>query len=256
MTIRGALIDVDGVLHVDDVPIPGAIEALADLRARGIPFRLLTNTSMRSRRTLGVALRGMGFAVADNEIMTASGAAADDVRQRFPGQMVYLLARDEVRDEFEGVALTDGPDARVVVVGDAGERFTWSAMNHAFRLLFDGAALIAMHRGPWWMTAAGPTIDMGGFVRALEYSAGVRSTLVGKPSLPFFRAGLRALDLPAREVMMIGDGLRQDLLPAQRLGMTTVLVRTGMFRDGDLALGTPDVVLGSVADLAKVTGDG
>jgi len=251
MTIRGALIDVDGVLHVDDVPIPGAIEVLAELRERGVPFRLLTNTTVRSRQSLGIALRGMGFAVADDEIITAGGAAADYVRRRFPGQPVYLLARDEVAEEYDGIELTDGSEARVVVVGDAGEGFSWAAMNHAFRLLLDGAALIAMHRGPWWMTSDGPAIDAGAFIRGLEFASGTRSTLVGKPSVPFFRAGLRALNLPANQVMMIGDAIRQDLLPAQRLGMTTILVRTGKFRPDDLALGTPDVVLGSVAELGE-----
>jgi ribonucleotide monophosphatase NagD (HAD superfamily) len=66
---------------------------------------------------------------------------------------------------------------------------------------------------------------------------------------------VRAIGLPARDVVMVGDGLRQGLLPAQRLSMTTVLVRTGMFREADLALGTPDVVLGSVAELMKATDD-
>lgn len=249
--IRAALIDVDGVLHVDDVPIPGAIEALTDLRGRGIPFRLLTNTTVRSRRSLGVALRGMGFDTDDDEIITAGGAAADYVRRRFPGQPVYLLARPEVAEEFHASPLTDGSEARVVVVGDAGEGFSWAAMNHAFRLLLNGASLIAMHRDPWWMTADGPAIDAGAFIRGLEFASGRRSTLVGKPSVPFFRAGLRALGLPASDVMMIGDAIRQDLLPAQRLGMTTVLVRTGKFREDDLALGTPEVVLGSVAELSE-----
>ncbi|HUG14698.1 MAG TPA: TIGR01458 family HAD-type hydrolase [Thermomicrobiales bacterium] len=247
--VRGLLVDVDGVLHIEDTPIPGAVETLAELRRRGMPFRLLTNTTVRSRHTLASAMRGMGFDVADDEIITAGGAAAAYVRRRFPGQPVYLLARPDVAAEFDGVPLTDGPEARVVVVGDAGERFTFAAMNHAFRLLFDGAALVAMHRSPWWQTAEGPTIDMGAFVRGLEYSSGVRATMVGKPATPFFRAGFRALGLPPHEVAMVGDTVRQDVLPAMRLGATGVLVRTGMFREGDLSAGTPDVVLDSVADL-------
>jgi HAD superfamily hydrolase (TIGR01458 family) len=194
-------------------------------------------------------LRRIGFDVADDEILTAVGATVDYVRRRFPGQPVHLLANPDVAEDFEGVPLTDGPGARVVIVGDAGEGFSFAAMNQAFRLLVDGAALVAMHRSPWWQTAEGQTIDMGAFVKGLEYSSGRRAVMVGKPAAPFFRAGFRALGLPAQQVAMVGDTIRQDVLPAMRLGATGVLVRTGMFRVGDLSAGTPDVVLDSVADL-------
>ena len=66
-----ALIDVDGVLHIDGDPIPGAVEALARLREMNVPFRLLTNTTVRTRASLGALLRDLGFHVADDEIITA-----------------------------------------------------------------------------------------------------------------------------------------------------------------------------------------
>jgi HAD superfamily hydrolase (TIGR01458 family) len=255
MTIpRGALLDVDGVLHVDGVAIPGAVEALADLRARDIPFRLLTNTTVRSRRSLGALLRDLGFNVHDDEVITAGAAAAQYVQRNYPGQPCYLLVSGDVVEEFGEIPLSDGPDARVVVVGDAAENFTYAAMNHAFQRLLDGAALIAMHRDPWWMTATGPTIDAGAFIRGLEHASGARSKLVGKPSAPFFRAGFRALGIPPRETIMVGDAIRQDLLPAMRMGATGVLVRTGKYREEDLAFGTPDVALDSVAELGRVFG--
>lgn len=247
--MRGLLIDVDGVLHVGDVPIPGAVETLAEVRARGVPFRLLTNTTRRPRRALGAGLREIGFDVDDDEIMTAVGATVDYVRRRFPGQPVHLLANPDIAEDFDGVPLATGAGAGVVVVGDAGEGFTFAAMNAAFRALMDGAALVAMHRSPWWETAEGQTIDMGAFVKGLEYSSAKRAVMVGKPSVPFFRAGFRALGLPPQQVAMVGDTIRQDVLPAMRLGATGVLVRTGMFREGDLDVGAPDVVLESIAGL-------
>ena len=74
--IEGVLIDVDGVLRIDYDPIPGAVDALRELRQRGIPFRLLTNTTVRTRHSLGALLRRMGFDVDDEEIITAGAATA------------------------------------------------------------------------------------------------------------------------------------------------------------------------------------
>lgn len=250
---RGLLIDMDGVLHVADVPIPGAVETLAALRVAGVPFRVLTNAGI-ARAVAGAGLRSIGFEIGDDEVLTSASAAADLVRRRFPGQPCYVLASPSALPEFVDIPQTSGDDARVVVLGDAMEGFTWEALNHVFRLLHAGAALVATHRGRWWQTAAGPTIDVGAFVTGLEYAARVKASVAGKPSAPFFRAGFRSLGLPASQVLMIGDDIEHDVLPAMRLGARGVLVRTGKFREGDLAAGTPDAVLDSFAALPSLPG--
>ena len=65
-TIRAFLIDLDGVLYNDNQPIPGAREAIAHLRARGVPFRFITNPTMRSRASLQRKLAGFAFEVSES----------------------------------------------------------------------------------------------------------------------------------------------------------------------------------------------
>jgi HAD superfamily hydrolase (TIGR01458 family) len=253
--LRAALIDVDGVLHIGDVPLPGSVAALAELRQRGIPFRLLTNSTTRTRGALAEALRGMGFDVADTEVLTAPVATAAWLRRRYPGVACYPIVTGNVLADFAGVPMSDGPDARVVVIGGAEDNFTFHALNHAFRLLLAGAALVAMHRNPWWVAPEGPALDAGAFVRALEHASGRRATVVGKPAAPFFRSAFRSLGLPPSQVIMVGDDLRQDILPSMRLGATGALVRTGKFREADLVGGTPHLLLDSLAGLPRVFDD-
>ena len=52
------LLDLDGTLYTGGAAVPGAPEALARLRSRGVPFRLVTNTTSRSRAMLVERLRG------------------------------------------------------------------------------------------------------------------------------------------------------------------------------------------------------
>jgi len=246
---KAALIDVDGVLHIDGDPIAGAVDAIARLRKMGIPFRLLTNTTVRTRASLGTLLRGLGFDVTDDEIITAPVATAAYVRRRYPDQPAFAIVKPDVLADFDGVPLTEDGDARVVIVGGAEEYFTYQAMNHAFRLLMNGAALVAIHRNLWWQTANGPGLDAGAFVKGLEHATGRRAAVVGKPAAPFFRAAFRSLGLPPTQIIMVGDTHRHDILPAMRLGATGALVQTGSFRDSDLAYGAPDHLLASVAEL-------
>lgn len=250
--IRGVLIDVDGVLRIDDDPIPGAIDALQQLRRTGVPFRLLTNTTVRTRHSLGALLRRMGFSVDDEEIITAGAATAAYLRRRFPDQPCFLIATGDVTGDFTGVPLTDGSDAKVVVIGGAEHNFTYAAMNHAFRLLHNGASLVAMHREKYWITAAGPTLDAGAFIRGLEYVTGKRARVVGKPAAPFFRSGFHSLGLPPSQVAAVGDDLHQDVLPAMKLGATGVLVRTGKFSPEQIDDGKPDHLIDSIASITDI----
>lgn len=249
----GYLLDVDGVLHVGMRPIPGAADLLARLDREGIPYRLLTNTTTSSRASLAAALRGIGLPVADGHLITAPVATAAYLRRTRPGARCYLLAKGDVADDFRDAGLTlvgldDAPAADVVVVGGAENELTYARMNHAYRLLLGGAALVAMHRNTAWRTAGGMSLDSGPFVLALEKAAGVRATVIGKPALAFFRQGLRSLGLPAAAVTMVGDDAANDLRPANRLGLRTVLVRTGKpVSPADAALA--DRVIPSVAGL-------
>ena len=95
------------------------------------------------------------------------------------------------------------------------------------------------------------SLDSGPFVTALASAAGVRVTTIGKPAAAFFRQGLRDLGLPATDVAMIGDDAQTDLIPAQRLGVTGILVRTGK-PVGPAEEAIADAVIDSIAQLDAV----
>src|SRR4029077_20213097 len=61
--IEGLLLDIDGVLAVSWEPLPGAVQAMASLRAEAVPFRLITNTTTHTRRGLAATLHEAGFEV-------------------------------------------------------------------------------------------------------------------------------------------------------------------------------------------------
>ena len=68
---QAVLIDLAGVLHIDDQPIPGAVGALRTLRSSGLPLRFLTNTTRSPTSRIVATLRQMGFAIEPDEIQTA-----------------------------------------------------------------------------------------------------------------------------------------------------------------------------------------
>lgn len=265
--VRGLLLDLDGVLVLKGRAIEGAAAALERLDRLGIPYRVVTNTSLVSRATLAEMGASMGVPLPRERIMSALSATAAYTRRRFEGQPLYVLCAPDARSEFAGQHLMThdeaaAPGARTaaVVVGDAAEEFTPRNLLSAFRLLRGGARLVAMHRNRWWLTPDGPTLDAGAYVVGLEYAAERRAVVLGKPSRAFFAEALRELALPADAVAMVGDDLWNDVLAAQRAGLRGAFVLTGKHGPAELrraALaapprgGAPDVVAASLDAIAR-----
>jgi HAD superfamily hydrolase (TIGR01458 family) len=276
--VRALVLDVDGVLLMKGAALPGAAEALTTLEARGIPFRVATNFTAAHRGTLAAHFQAAGLPVPEERIVTAASVTAARTAATYPGQLLFVIATPDGRREFDGQHLipyeeADAPGARVaaVVLGDGETDLSRVNLDRAFRLVRDGAALLAMHRNPWWFTSRGPTLDSGAFVAALEFATGVRAVLCGKPGPIMFRTALAgvAADLggrvAAREVAMVGDDPAQDIVGARRMGMRGVLVLTGKTNAADAAaLGSggaragtgarrsraiPDAVAPSLADV-------
>lgn len=225
--VRGVLIDLSGVLYIDDQPIPGAVDALLTLRRSGLPLHFLTNTTRSPRARIVTSLQHMGFAVEADEIQTAVLATRHVVKQR--SLRPHYLVHPDIIDEVG----CSHADPNVVVLGDAGPHFTFAALNEAFRLLMRGCQLMAMARNRYFKESDGLTLDMGAFVSALEFSAGVSAEVVGKPAAAFFQSALDQLGIAPEQAVLIGDDLSDDIGGAQAVGIPGILVRTGKFRAGD-----------------------
>jgi phospholysine phosphohistidine inorganic pyrophosphate phosphatase len=254
----GYLFDLDGTLYTGDAALPGVADTLARLRVRGVPFRLVTNTTSRSRRMLVERLEGYGFAVAGEEIVTATLAGMELLRAGGYARIAPFVP-DGALEDLAGLVLVGGTSGRprapadAVVVADLGERWTFSLLQEAFEQLMAGAAFVALSRDRYFHQRGRLVLDAGPFVAALEYATGVDAVVAGKPSPAFYAAAIASLGLaqPA-ETAMVGDDLWSDVQGAQRAGLEGWLVRTGKFREETLRDSgiTPDRVLPSVAALA------
>jgi HAD superfamily hydrolase (TIGR01458 family) len=252
--VEGLLLDLSGVIYVEDQAVPGAAEALASLRGRGMPLRLVTNTTMRPRRSILERLERLGLEADPAELITPATLAASRCEEA-GYDSVALVVLDELREDLEGLEERGDP-VDAVIVGDLGDRWDFEVLNRAFRQLMDGAALIALQRNRYWETADGLSLDAGPFVAALEYATGREAEVVGKPSPSFFELAVRQLGLPVERVAMVGDDVEADVGGAIDAGLAGVLVRTGKYRE-DLVRASgvePAATVDSVADVPALLG--
>ena len=250
------LLDLDGTLYAGGAPVAGAPETLERLRREGTPFRLVTNTTSRSRAMLLERLQGYGFRVLPEEIFSATLAGAALARQLGYRALAPFLPGPALED-LEGFDLVGGVSGRpgspdAVILGDLAEGWSYGVLQEAFEHVMAGAAIIALSRDRYWQRGDGLALDAGPFVRALEYATGVEARVAGKPSPAFYAAALASLGLGvSAQAVMVGDDLWSDVEGAQRAGLQGWLVRTGKFREDTLRDSgiIPNRVLPSVAAL-------
>lgn len=255
------LLDLAGTLYHDEGPIDGATDVVTRLNNERIPHRFVTNTSSRSRAAIVDRLRNYGFDVQARDIFTAVVAGADVARRAGAHVVAPFIDERALADlgEFDLVGGTSGRDSMgerpdAIIVGDLGNRWDFELMQEAFRMLMDGATLIALSRDRYWHRGDGLALDAGAFVVGLEYAAGVRAEVAGKPSSGFFQAALASLALPDGDLggcVVVGDDLWSDIEGAQKAGLSGWLVRTGKYREEVVSASTvrPDRIINSVADI-------
>lgn len=229
--VRGILLDLGGVVFTGDRLLPGAADAVARLRGAGVPLRFLTNTTRRSVRRLVADLARAGLELDPEDVLTPAQLARRHLAEH--RLEPHLLVHPDLEEEFAGLPPGEGV---AVVIGDAGEAFTYAALNAAYRRLEAGAEFLALAMNRNFRDPDGElSLDAGPFVRALEYASGRRATVLGKPSPAFFGLAVEALGCTRAEAVMVGDDAEADIGGAQDAGLTGVLVRTGKYRAGDEA---------------------
>ncbi|CAM9770675.1 unnamed protein product [Lampetra planeri] len=234
----GLLLDINGVLYDGGggagggggTAIAGSVDAVSRIKQSGLKLRFCTNETQATREGLALKLQRLGFAVDAGEIVAPAPAARQLLQQR--GLRPHLLLHRDVLPEFDGL---DVSNPNCVVLGDAAEFFTYDRLNEAFRVLIglETPVLLSLGRGRYYKETDGLKLDVGAYMKALEYACDVEAEVVGKPSKAFFMAAVNDMGLTPSQVLMIGDDIVNDVGGAQLCGISALQVRTGKFMPSD-----------------------
>lgn len=228
------LADLDGVVYAGAHAIPHAIESL-NRAAESIRVGYITNNASRTDASVATHLTELGLTVAPDEVVTSPQAAVRLLADYVPaGSTILVVGGDGLVNELVkgGYAVTRSADDEpaAVVQGFAPE-VGWKHLAEAAYALHpreDGFEL------PWIATNTDWTIPQargvapgnGTLVSAVHTAVGRLATVAGKPETPIFEEATARFS--ATRPLFIGDRLDTDILGANRAGMDSVLVLTGI----------------------------
>jgi NagD protein len=249
--IRSWLMDMDGVLVREEHAIPGADRFLARLREAELPFLVLTNNSIYTRRDLSARLALSGLDVPEESIWTSALATARFLEQQRPGGAAFAIGEAGLTTALHdaGYTLTErSPD--YVVLGET-RTYSFERIAHAIRLIGDGARFIATNPDTTGPTPDGPLPATGAVAALISRATGVEPYFVGKPNPLMMRSALNAIDAHSETTAMVGDRMDTDVVAGLEAGMHTVLVLTGSTRreEAERFPYRPSRIVDSIADL-------
>ncbi|MBL8967424.1 MAG: HAD-IIA family hydrolase [Spirochaetaceae bacterium] len=251
------VLDLDGTLYHAGKPLPGAAEAVARLRAAGLPVRFLTNTFSTPPEAVEARLRGFGLEVRSGELFTPHRAIAAHLGERLaakPALRVHAFLNDATRAFMDYLPATveEAPD--LLLVGDADERWSYGALDRLLGFLLGGAEFVASSPATTFVGRDGrPHLDTGALVALLEAASGKRARAMGKPSPELSRLVARGAGVPEESLLFVGDDPAVDMAAARAVGARSILVETGK---GAAAprIPPPDAVIPSLAALPAFLG--
>jgi NagD protein len=251
------LTDMDGVLVHEEHLVPGADKFLAELRANGTGFLVLTNNSIYTPRDLRARLARTGLDVPEDGIWTSALATAKFLDSQRPNGSAFVIGEAGLTTALHeaGYVLTDR-DPDYVVLGET-RTYSFSSITKAIRLIEAGAKFIATNPD-----ATGPSRDgllpaTGSVAAMIERATGRSPYYVGKPNPLMMRSALRALGAHSESTLMIGDRMDTDVHSGIEAGLQTILVLTGIStrESAEVYPYRPTKVIDSIADLVGRTKD-
>lgn len=240
-TPRAYVFDLDGVLFRGDDVVADAPAALARLRARRpVPhIFFLTNNSWQPRADYAAKLTRLGMPAGEDEVVTSSSATATYLRNLgAAGRTALVVGGSGIRDELARAGLTVvTPDPLAppqntradYVVAGIDRQFTYDTLWRAQQAIIHGALFVATNRDTTFPLEGGYFQPGGGaIIAAIVACTDTEPVVIGKPETHGLQAILNAAGVAAHEAVMVGDRLDTDVLCANRLGVPSVLVLTGV----------------------------
>jgi NagD protein len=254
--ITAWLMDMDGVLVHEERAIDGAARFIGRLRERGVPFLVLTNNSIYTRRDLAARLAASGLEVPEESIWTSALATSTFLEDQRPRGSAFVIGEAGLTTALHeaGYTLTErAPD--YVVLGET-RTYSFERITQAIRLIVGGARFIATNPDPTGPSTEGPLPATGSVAALISRATGVEPYFVGKPNPLMMRSALNALDAHSESAAMIGDRMDTDIVAGLEAGLEAVLVLTGVTARGaaERYPYRPSRIVDSIADLVEGLG--
>jgi NagD protein len=230
-------IDVQGTLIEDNTKLPtrGAVSFIDYLNDRHIPYMVITNSTKNpSDQFLGY-LNSIGLNIPPTHYLDPLMLLERHIDK---SQKIAAYGSEPFLEVLCSMGYSLDYTSPSTVLIAIKEDFTADEYGQMIEFLLAGAELIGMHETTLYVKNHKRYPGVGAILKMLEFATSAPYTVVGKPSIPFFKEALSRIDSQQEgakfsDITIISDDVKGDLIGAQKLGMKGVFVLSGKYRNAD-----------------------
>lgn len=232
---KAFLIDLDGTLYHGSRIIPDADQFIHELNYQGFPYLFVTNNSSRTPEEVAAHLREMGIPAESSRVCTSAVAAVHYIKQSKPSASVAPIGERGLITALEEANVAIEWEQPDIVVQGIDRSFTYDTLKKAMNWISSGADYILTNPDLILPTKEGFAPGAGTIGAAIEAATGKTPTIVGKPSPILMKYAIDRLNVPQKQIAVIGDNMLTDISAGVNVGCGTILTLTGVTTADNLA---------------------
>ncbi len=249
--LKLVLFDLDGTVYLSGKLIPGAKRFLSHLRKKGIAYGFMTNNSSLGPGDYLRKLQAIGLDVKLENVITSAEASVLMLEDFDIASDIFVLGTKAFKRYLAKRGYRHCPEtAQAVLVGFDTE-LKFDTLCQAVRLIIRGRDYFASHPDVVCPSSDGVLVDAGSIIAAVKTATGIKpKAIAGKPNRWIVKLACRKFAVKPKNIMIIGDRLQTDIMMANRYGMRSALVLSGVTNKSELDLSRykPDIVVESIGD--------
>jgi 4-nitrophenyl phosphatase/NagD protein len=252
--IRCFLLDMDGTFYLGEKLFPWSLEFIDIIKQLGVDFLFLTNNSSKTCRMYAEKITQMGLPISENKVLTSGEATVIYVQEKYPDSSLYIAGTPSLVEEFTNRGIVIDEENPDVVVLGFDTTLTYKKLHKLCDFTRVGLPFIATHPDINCPTENGYMPDIGAMLAFVKCSTGREpDIIIGKPNRMIAEAAAKKLNLPLKNLAMVGDRLYTDIALGKNSGIRSILVLSGETKVEDLASSQfqPDQVFNNLGELAK-----
>ncbi len=251
------LCDLDGVIYEGTHSIKDAPETINKLLSSSIPVGYVTNNSSRKPETIAEQLAGFGIQTSADNVIGSAKTGVEILSTLIPaGAKVFVVGGEGLRSRvieagFELVTSSDDKPAGVIQGFDPS--VAWTDLAEASYSIANGAKWVATNQDWTIPREKGIAPGNGTLVSAVHTAVGQLPIFAGKPEPAIYKTAVEHFG--AKQALFVGDRIDTDIRGANRAGIDSVLVMTGISTRKEV-LGVkkedrPTFIIGTMAELLR-----
>ena len=236
------LLDLDGVIYEGGRAIIDSIESITALMAKGVQVGFITNNASRTSEDIANQLQSFGLELNAEDVITSAQAGALLLKNQIPqGSKVLVVGGEGLRSNVSlaGFNIVESSkDSPVAVIQGFDPSVGWKQLAEASYAIQQGAKWVATNQDWTIPREEGLAPGNGTLVSAVHTAVGQLPVVAGKPEKAIFETALEHFGTSS--AIYVGDRLDTDVLGANRSGIGSALVMTGVTTRKELLAAKPD----------------